>query len=503
MGRIAKQALLNTVLTYLGIGLGFVNVVLLYPKVLQSEEFGLTRLMVSLVIVAAQVAQLGAENTVIRFFPYFRDPLRQHRGLLGMLLIFGTAVGLLAMLVLGLLHPWLSEVFSDRNALFSQYGLLILPLVFGEIYFILLRSYSRSLRRTVQPTFIREFVLRLLQTILILVQAFSPMPFGTFLLLYTSLFLVCTIALAVDLWLAGHFTPGFGEAWLPGRMRRSMASYSGFTLSASLSGIVLGNMDQLMIGALLGEGLRNVAYYAVAYYFGSVIAAPGRALSQAAIPVVADAWKQRDMAKLGELYRRSALVQTIVSGLLFLLMWASLDDLFTLLPAEYAGGAEVAWVIGMAYLLNSTVGLNIGIISMSRSYRLDAYSSFAMLVVNATANWFLIRSMGIVGAAWATFISLAAVNLFRTGYLWSRYRLWPYGMASLRAALLIMGMAAVLPWVPLSGHPMADIVLRSLLVLLVFLPTAHVLGLLNEVTPVIVKFLERMKGIKSSSHVDR
>jgi O-antigen/teichoic acid export membrane protein len=417
-----------------------------------------------------------------------------------MLLLFGTAVGLLSMLVLGLLHPWLSEVFSDRNSLFGQYGLLILPLVFGEIFFILLRSYSRSLRRTVQPTFIREFVLRLLQTALILIQAFHPMPFGTFLLLYTSIFLICTLALVVDLWRAGHFKPGFAELWLPGRMRRSMVSYSGFTLSASLSGIVLGNMDQLMIGALLGEGLRNVAHYAVAYYFGSVIAAPGRALSQAAMPVVADAWKQRDMAKLGELYRRSALVQTIVSGLLFLLMWASLDDLFTLLPAEYAGGAEVAWVIGMAYLINSTVGLNIGIISMSRSYRLDAYSSFAMLVVNATANWFLIRSMGIVGAAWATFISLAVVNLFRTGYLWSRYRLWPYGLKSLRAALLIVGSAALFPWIPLTGQPIVDIALRSALVVVVFLPAAHVLGLLSEVTPVIVKFLERSKGTKSSTN---
>ena len=39
-----------------------------------------------------------------------------------------------------------------------------------------------------------------------------------------------------------------------------------------------------MIGALLGDGLKNVAHYAVAFYFGSVIAAPGRALGQAAMP---------------------------------------------------------------------------------------------------------------------------------------------------------------------------------------------------------------------------
>jgi len=490
MGALARQTVLNTVLTYVGIGLGFVNVVLLYPKVLQSDQFGLTRLMVSMVTITAQVAQLGAENTIIRFFPYFRDPLRRHRGLLGMLLLFATATGLLAMLVLGLLHGWLSDVFNDRNALYGRYGLLVLPLVFGEVFFILLRSYSRSLRRTVQPTFIREFLLRLLQTALILYQAWAPMPFGLFLVLYTSIFLLCTIALVADLHRAGHFHPGLSERWFPARLRRSMVTYSGFTLSASLAGIVLGNMDQLMIGALLGDGLKYVAHYAVAFYFGSVIAAPGRALSQAAMPLVADAWKRRDMPLLRDLYRRSSLVQTVVSGFLFLVMWTSIGDLFQVLPAEYGGGAMVAGIIGLAYLLNAVIGLNTGIISMSRSYRLDAWSSLSMLVVNAVANFLLIRSMGIAGAAWATFISLVLVNILRTGYLQWRYGLWPFGWRTLKTIALIAAIALVVPWIPLTGTPWADILLRVAIATVAFWPAAYVMGLV----PDMVAMAKRMVG---------
>ena len=137
MGIIARQATLNTLLAYLGIGLGFVNVVLLYPKVLDADQFGLTRLLVSLATIAAQVAQLGAENTVIRYFPYFRDPEKDHRGLLGMLLLFGTAIGLFTMLVLGALQGVFADIFSDSNALFVTHGWLLLPIVFSEIHFIL------------------------------------------------------------------------------------------------------------------------------------------------------------------------------------------------------------------------------------------------------------------------------------------------------------------------------------------------------------------------------
>ncbi|MBL7965021.1 MAG: polysaccharide biosynthesis C-terminal domain-containing protein [Flavobacteriales bacterium] len=480
MGSLARQALLNTALTYVGIALGFVNVVLLYPKVLSSEEFGLTRLLVSMVVMAAQIAQLGADNTINRYFPYFRDPARAHRGFLSMLLLFGVAVGLLAMLVLSVLHPWLSQVFSDRSALYARYGLLVLPLVFSEIFFLLLRSYSRSLRRTVQPTFIREFLLRVLQTLLIAWQAWRPMPFGSFIVVYASLFLICTLVLVYDLYLAGHWKPGWTGRWLPARMRRSMVAYGGFTLSASLAGIVLGNMDQLMIGALLGDGLKYVAHYAVAFYFGSVIAAPGRAIAQAALPHVADAWKRRDDNALRSMYLRSANMQTFISGTLFVLLLGNVDDLFLLLPAEYAGGAMIAVVIGSAYFLNASVGLSTSIISMSRSYRVDAWSSMVMLVINAVGNYFLILAYGIAGAAWATLISLVVVNGYRTYFLWRRHGLWPFDRVTAILVLGLTGSSIVVSWLPLAFGPLIDIMFRCFMVLLLILPLAHRFGLLKE-----------------------
>jgi O-antigen/teichoic acid export membrane protein len=216
-----------------------------------------------------------------------------------------------------------------------------------------------------------------------------------------------------------------------------------------------------------------------------VIAAPGRALQQAALPLIADAWKRRDHDSIGNLYRRSSLVQTLISGLLFLLMWASLDDVFSILPLEYAAAGKVAWVIGLAYWLNSTVGMSIGIISMSRSYRMDAYSNLSMLVLNGLANFFLIRSMGIIGAAWATLLSLVLVNSLRTYYLWSKYRLWPYNLNILKIVLLVVVLGWSIAWVPFTGDPIPDIFLRSIVVLILFALLVNVLGIGNDLTSLI------------------
>ncbi|HRD52322.1 MAG TPA: polysaccharide biosynthesis C-terminal domain-containing protein [Flavobacteriales bacterium] len=488
MGIIARQATINTLLAYFGIGLGFVNVVLLYPRVLAADEFGLARLLVSIATIAAQVAQLGAENTVIRYFPYFRDEARKHRGLLAMLLLFGLGMSLLAMLVLWAFHGTFTAVFSDRSTLYGTYGLLLLPLVLAEVFFILLRSYSRSLRRTVQPTFIREFVLRALQTALILAQWKLRLPFGVFMVLYTSVFVACTLALVLDLKRAGQLLIGWKERWLPGRLQRSIGAYTFFTFWASMAGIVLGNMDQVMIGALLGDqALTYVAHYAVAFYFGSVIAAPGRALQQVAAPMLADAWKRDDRALVGQLYRRSAFVQWLASGLLFVLMFTGMEDLFRLLPPSYSGAAMVAFVIGLAYLLNSSIGLSAPVISMSRSYRLDAVSSVAMLAINAVANYVLILKMGVIGAAWATFISLTAVNAYRTWFLWWKYRLWPFDARFLLVLGIMVALVYAVPWVPLTGKPLLDLPLRGALVCLLFGLPAYALGLLKDVEQMVRK----------------
>jgi len=488
MGTIARQATINTLLAYFGIGLGFVNVVLLYPRVLAAEEFGLTRLLVSIATIAAQVAQLGAENTIIRYFPYFRDTARQHRGLLAMLLLFGLGTSLITMLVLWVMHGTLTQVFADRSALYGTYGLLLLPLVLAEVFFILMRSYSRSLRRTVQPTFIREFVLRALQTALILSQWKLRMPFGVFMMLYTAAFMVCTLSLIWDLKRSGQFRLGWSQRWMPRRLKRSMATYTVFTLSASVAGIILGNMDQFMIGALLGkDALVQVAHYAVAFYFGSVIAAPGRALQQAATPLLADAWKRDDHALVSQLYKRSAFVQWLASGLLFVLMFTGMEDLFRLLPDSYTGAALVAVIIGFTYLLNSAIGLSNSMISMSRSYWLDAISCLVMVVVNFVANFILIQRMGVVGAAWATFISLTGVNIYRTWFLWRNYGLWPFDARFLLVLAIMAAIVLTVPWVPLSGKPLLDLPLRALLVAAVFALAAYALGLLKEVEEMLRK----------------
>lgn len=479
MGIVLRQSAWNAVLSYVGVVLGFLNMVVLFPRVLTADEFGLTRVLVSITVMVAQVAQLGMESAMLRFFPYFRDPAQAHRGALGLALkvsTIGIALGGLFLLVFrGHLVQW----FSDRSGILAGTYNALFPLLISEVYFIVLRAYARSLRESVAPVFVREVLLRLLQLVLVLVYAFHWLDFDTFIWLYVGTFVIVALALFVHLLRMGHWLPGFGHP-LPRRsVRRSLVAFSTYTIAAGMAIMVMGNLDQLMIGVMLKDGLKYVAYYAVAYYIGSVISIPARALGQIAFPLLADAWRRRDMTTIDSLYERSASGQFVVGAFMYLLVISGLGAFLELLPPEYALGRHVILIVGAAQLINMSMGLNGGIINMSRHFRFDAVTGLTLLGFNALANFLLIKTYGFLGAAWATLGSLVTVNIVRLMFLKLRFGLWPFRrriVIGLSAMILTLAVLWALPEMP---GPWTDLLLRGGVVLVLFLP----LVLLFRVSP--------------------
>ncbi|MFZ1686692.1 MAG: oligosaccharide flippase family protein [Flavobacteriales bacterium] len=498
MGTLAKQTIQNTVLTYTGLFLGFLNIAILYPRILPDDQFGLTRLLVSIATIAGAFAQFGLDNTIVRYFPYFRDPSRRHGGLLTLALAIGFGGSLLAMACVGLFHGMFTAVFADGNNLYGAYGLFALPLILSEVFFLILRAYSRSLGRSVLPTLLREVVLRLLQTLLIVLHWKFGLSFGSFMVLFTSLFLVCTAAMFFVLQATGDLT--WRPQWVRSRKRllRSMAVFGSYTMATSMASVVLGSIDQIMIGALLGTlALKHVAYYSVAYFFGSVISAPARALSQPALPILAQAWKRKDLSLIQLVYTRSASTSFAIGAFLFLVVCLSLADLFTFLPAGYSVAYRVVIIISGANLLNLAVGINGGIITMSKGFRFDGFSSALVLACTVVFDWFFIRLWGIEGAAWSTLASFAVVIAVKVGYLYQRYGLQPFESRMAMVAAIAVAVGALVYWMPLQldlfvygpVNSFTVIILRSVVITVLFWPCVLGLRLVPDLNALVHKYL--------------
>ena len=80
MGIVIRQSIKATIVNYVGAFLGFVTTVFVMTRFLKPEEIGLTKVIYEVAALVAGFAQLGTSASAMRFFPYFKNPEKNHNG---------------------------------------------------------------------------------------------------------------------------------------------------------------------------------------------------------------------------------------------------------------------------------------------------------------------------------------------------------------------------------------------------------------------------------------
>src|SRR3982750_3321162 len=75
MGIIQKQSIRSTIGISIGFVIGAFNLLILAPKILTTEQLGLTRLITDLGITLATLCTFGSLPVVYKFFPFYKSHL--------------------------------------------------------------------------------------------------------------------------------------------------------------------------------------------------------------------------------------------------------------------------------------------------------------------------------------------------------------------------------------------------------------------------------------------
>lgn len=460
MGIIIRQSIQNSIVTYIGIAVGFISTLYLYPNILEPDQYGLTRLLLSVSFVFAQFAHLGMRNTAIRFFPYFENAHKQHNGFL-FLALFVPLVGFLLFAALFFLfRDFLLSYYEGTSALFVNYYLLIPPLVFGILYFEVLNSYVRARYDSVPGSVISEIILRLLSIVLLILFYLGWLSFAEFMYGFVISYMIQPVLLILHLFRKNelYLKPQFN--FLNTSLIKRMSSYGLFSVLGGMTSLAVNNIDIIMLGSL--AGLTETGIYAIAFYIGSVILVPQRAVGKIAPTLLAKHLKEENFGEIERIYKSSSLNQLIPGLLIYIGVWANLDNLMHILPDEYSSAAFVILIIGFAKLIDMAAGVNGSIILNSEYYRFDFTSMIFLVCISIGLNYVFIPNYGIAGAATATAISIFLYNLIKGIYVWVKFRIQPFTPNILTAVAL----SAALLWASLQVGPMgglyADILLRSI-----------------------------------------
>ena len=462
MGIIVSQSVRNTIISYFGVALGFVITIWMYPNILQPEQYGLTRVLLSLAMVSTQFANLGTQNTIIRYFPLFRDKEKNHHGSLFLSLSIPFVGLIILACILYLFQPTIIHYFIEKSELLVDYYWFILPLAFFILFFHVLSSYVRALYDTVMSSFLMNIVVRLLTALILILYFFNWITFFEFIVGFVATYGIIMLGLLIYTYreFEVDLKPEF--EFLRSTLLKSMGNYSLYAFFGGLATIIVSNIDIIMLSSL--AGLSETGIYAIAFYIGSAITIPRKSVYQISSPLISDAFNNKNFDFIEDIYRRSSLNMVIAGGLLFCLVVPNIDNLMTLLPADYSGGVLVIIVIASANVFSMAAGVNGAIILNSKYYHFDLYSTITLIVITVILNYLLIPVYGILGAAIGTASAIVIYNILKLTYVWIRFSMQPFEHQILYILAIGAITLLIIFQIPTLLNPYVDILVRSTLI---------------------------------------
>lgn len=436
MGRIAKQALSNSVLISIGTVIGYLNIILLFPKIFEENEFGLTRVLLSFSGIIAIFSQFGFTNVIIKFFPYYKENEKKRQTFLFLVFSFPFIVITIISLFLLLLKPFIATLFSERSSLFLDYYYLIIPLSYCQLYFHILSSYLRAIFKSVQPLALQEIGVRSTVTGLILAYHFDYLDFYHFIIFFVAFHAVPSVVMMINNF---SFRPQlFRLGSLNMLDLRSIFSFASFNFLNRASGNLTKRIDILMLSSL--AGLKEVGIYTIAFLIGSFIEFASQGLRQISTPFVATAFAEKDFNKVSEVNKKASVNQLILGGLLVALIFPNAQQILTIINENYKVAHNVIIFIGLSRLMMVGAGVTPQIIDHSVYYKFNLLFKIIQLIILVVLNYLLIKMIGIDGAALATMIAVMTESSLKLIFTWGKMGFNPFSLDTLKT-LFSIGLA--------------------------------------------------------------
>ena len=462
MGVIRRQGMKQSVVGFVGVGIGAINTLFVYPYCLSKTEFGLIMFLLSVTMLLVPFVYMGTNLLTVRYFPAFRDPDTGHRGMLTLLSTL-LAVGLLLLTVVALLFKPI--IYGWYAPLEQQYLPWVLPLVALIAYANLLAQYGSNFLRIVIPSLFNELLVKLVLPALVGAYFFGWLPFDW--IIY-GLVVMYAFALLGNLWYL--HTLGelrYGNPWRFLReqvaLRQEMSVYAGYGIVGSVSDRLATQLDLTMVTSIIDPAAAAV--YRIGSLVGNVVEIPRKSMFRIIGPILSDRMDRGDRMEVLKLYQKSSLTLLLAGLLVFGGIWVNVDSLFAIMPngEEYRAARFVILLLGITNLVNMVTSINDSIIGFSKYFRWRFYFILLLGFLNIAFNYYLIPRYAIYGAAMATLFTVTLYNFGKTLLIWVKMDLHPFTRETGFAVLIGAVAYLVAAYLPLPDMVWLELVVRSFL----------------------------------------
>jgi O-antigen/teichoic acid export membrane protein len=486
MGIVINQSIKNTIITYIGFGIGAANALFMYPHFLGEEYYGLTGYILSTANVIFPLLAFGVHNTLIKFFTHYKTDDEKSSFLTFVLIL--PLLLIIPFLLIGFFgYDWIATFLSKKNPIVYDYvwQIPIIGLCMG--YFEIFYAWVKVHLQSVIGGFIKEVLLRIFISIFLFAVYFkwiTPLEFINSLM---GIYLITTLVMFFYAMKVRSITYSFK---IPHNSKEVFIYSLFIILSGSIANMLL-DIDKTMINQYIK--IENIAYYTVAIFIATVIAVPSRAMHQITYPITAKLMAENKHDELNELYKKTSITLQIIGGLVLVGILVNINQMYLLLPKNYNTGIFVVFTIGISKYFDLILGNNNAIIFNSKYYKAVLFLGLLLAFLAISLNMIFIPIYGINGAAIATLISITLYSIAKLLFVVLKMKLYPFSNQTLYCLGVLIATFIIFYFWDFSFNPIVNIVLKSILVSVFYIFMNYKLKLSSDFNNVVNSILEKVR----------
>ncbi|EHO05516.1 hypothetical protein HMPREF9714_03188 [Myroides odoratimimus CCUG 12901] len=468
-----KQAFLFTIINYIGVLIGVVSTVLIYPQ--DKELLGIIRFVDACAQIMFPIIVLGSTHALINFYPKLSERLQGKLFSYSMLSMIKLTIGVGIVLLLG------SYVYDGAELRYVVMGFV---LAISMAYIELFRRQATNLQRLSFPTFFEKIIPKIALPTVFLIVVYGSFSIDKAVWYYIVSYYV--IAIVIGAYIYRHFK--FNWHWKYDDLftyvgKKEYYAYSLFAFAGSFGSFFAFRVDSLMIPYFISYEANGT--YNIGVTLASTLAIPATGVFALYAPIISDLIKRAELRTLNMKYKEVARNLFFIGMLLFSCVVVGIEPLFQLLPTydKLAPSLPIIYLLGINVVINMSTGFNTEIISYSKYYRFNLVSILSLMVLNVVLNYVLLAytDLGIFGVGLASLLSLTLFNIAKTYYIYQKMKLWPFDINFFKLLLLMVAFVVIIFSIPNSSHPLLVLVLKVGLVIIlnfiVLLKTNWVIGI--------------------------
>jgi O-antigen/teichoic acid export membrane protein len=486
MGIVQRQSIKNTIITFLGFGIGAINALFLYTHFLGKLHYGIVATVLSGANIMMPLMAFGAQNTLIRFFSSYKDQKERDEFLTFMLFL---PLALIVPIGLGfyIFYDDISHSWIQENPTLKPFFWLIPVIGLMMAYFELFYAWAKVHMQSVIGNFISEVLVRFIVFILLISVHFEWIAKDTF--IYSVALAYFAQMIAMQLYAISIKMPVFRFV-IPKNVKE-IIQYSFFIIVSGGVAVMLVDFDKVMIPQYKEIGQN--ALYAVAIFISTVIAVPSRAMTQIIAPITAKLMTENKHDELNDLYKKSAINLQVIGGFIMVLIFVNIKEMYELIPKDYSGGIVVVFLIGLSKFYDVLLGNNNSIIVNTKHYRTVLLFGVFTVILMIVLNMIFIPLYGIEGSAFATLVTVMIYNTIKLFYVIKKMDLYPFTSKTLESLGILAICFLFFYFWDFPFHAIINIGLKSILISVLYLFLNYKLQISEEVNGVIRNLLKKLK----------